>query len=85
MTEAVDYIINRLIAGERNLEFVKRKASRKFKVPLIKNPEILARFPKSRLTPEIKALLVKKPTKTMSGVTPVAVMIEPQRSCRHKD
>lgn len=81
--EAIDFIIQRLIAGERNLHSLKRDASRKFGVSLIKNPELLACFPKSRLTPEIKASLVKKPAKTMSGVTPVAVMIRPQRSCGH--
>lgn len=81
--EALDFIIRKLIAGERNLGSIKREASRKFKIPLIKNPEILARFPKSSITPEIKTLLLKKPAKTMSGVTPVAVMIKPLRSCRH--
>ncbi len=79
----MDFIIRRLIAGERNLSSIKREASREFKIPLIKNPEILACFPKSKITPEIKALLLKKPAKTMSGVTPVAVMVKPLRSCRH--
>ena len=31
----------------------------------------------------IRSLLLKKPTRTLSGVTPVAVMIRPEGSCRH--
>lgn len=66
------------------MDRIKRKACKKSGISsMIKNPEILARFPKNRLTPEIRALLLKKPTKTLSGVTPIAVMIKPQGSCRH--
>ncbi|VVC04874.1 Uncharacterised protein [Candidatus Bilamarchaeum dharawalense] len=80
--KAVDHIIERLLAGERELEKLKRRASRLYHCPsLIKNPEILARFPKNRLTKEFQLLLIKKPTRTLSGVTPVAVMIRPQGSC----
>lgn len=81
--EAADYIVERIIAGERNLELIKREASRRFGIrSVIKNPEVLARFPKSRLTPEIKRMLIKKPTRTMSGISPIAVMVKPQGSCR---
>ncbi len=81
--EAIDFIINRLLAGEKNLEKLKRQASKKYALrSIIKKPEILSRFPKDRLSPELKALLLKKPTKTLSGVTPVAVMIRPDGSCR---
>ncbi|MBI5228285.1 tRNA uridine(34) 5-carboxymethylaminomethyl modification radical SAM/GNAT enzyme Elp3 [Candidatus Micrarchaeota archaeon] len=81
--KAIDYIIGRLVDGEQNLEILKRDASRKFEVDaIIKNPELLANFPKEKLTNKIKLLLLKKPTKTLSGVTPVAVMIRPQDSCK---
>jgi len=81
--EAVDYIIERIISGEKNLELIKREASKKFGIrSMIRNPEILARFPKSSLTPGIRGLLLKKPSRTMSGITPIAVMVKPQDSCR---
>ncbi|MBU0591172.1 tRNA uridine(34) 5-carboxymethylaminomethyl modification radical SAM/GNAT enzyme Elp3 [Candidatus Micrarchaeota archaeon] len=83
-SESIDYIIDRLIAGERNLDWLKRKACKKFGVNLAKNPEILEQFPRSKLTPEIKLMLLKKPTKTISGVTPIAVMIKPIGSCNQQ-
>ncbi len=81
--EAVDFIIGKLLSGERNLEKIKREAAREYHL-MITKPQILERFPKDRLTPEIHALLVKKPSKTLSGVTPVAIMIKPEESCRFK-
>jgi elongator complex protein 3 len=83
--QAVDFIISALLDGERNLEILKRKAARKYHLSeMIKKPEILERFPRDKLTPEIRALLLKKPAKTLSGVTPVAIMIRPEESCRFK-
>ncbi|MBN1170404.1 tRNA uridine(34) 5-carboxymethylaminomethyl modification radical SAM/GNAT enzyme Elp3 [Candidatus Micrarchaeota archaeon] len=79
--DAVEFIISRILAGERNLDAIKRQASGKYG-KMVKNPAILERFPKDMLTSEIKALLLKKPAKTLSGVTPVAVMIKPENSCR---
>jgi elongator complex protein 3 len=82
--EAILFIISRMLEGEADIRSLKHEASRRFRpVSFLRNPEILAAFPKERLTPEIRELLVKKPTKTLSGVTPVAVMILPQGSCRH--
>ncbi|MFH1521050.1 MAG: tRNA uridine(34) 5-carboxymethylaminomethyl modification radical SAM/GNAT enzyme Elp3 [Candidatus Micrarchaeota archaeon] len=81
---AVDYIVAKLLEGERKLEKLKRKASRLFSCQsLITTPEIFARFPKNKLTKEFKELLLKKPTRTLSGVTPIAVMIKPKGSCKH--
>lgn len=82
MKEAIEFIIARILEGEINIEAIKREASRKFKV-MVKNPVILENFPKDKLSPKIKSLLLKKPTKTLSGVTPVAVMIKPQGSCKY--
>lgn len=83
--EAIDFIVKKLLSGEANLEKIKRDASRKYQIGrMITKPEILERFPKEKLTDEIRALLVKKPSKTLSGVTPVAVMIRPEESCRFR-
>jgi elongator complex protein 3 len=85
--EAIDSIVRRILAGEaavHSLDWVKRQECRRNGIAnMIKNPEILARIPSERLTPELKALLMKRPARTISGVTPVAVMIKPQGSCSH--
>lgn len=85
--EAIDSIIMRILAGDaerHSLDWVKRQECRRMGISnMIKNPEILARFPKERLTPELKTQLIKRPTRTISGVTPVAVMVKPEGSCRH--
>ncbi len=81
---AIQFIVSRLLAGERELDRLKREAAMEFHLDsFIKNPDILAAFPKDRLSPDIRDLLLKKPVKTLSGVTPVAVMIAPQGSCSH--
>jgi elongator complex protein 3 len=81
--EAIAFIISQILAGRRDIEKLKREASKKFRPnSLIKNPEVLEAFPREQLSPEIRGLLLKKPTKTLSGVTPVAVMIRPQDSCK---
>ncbi len=80
--EAIEAIIGRLLSGERNLDRIKRSACKAHRVGhMIKNPELLAHIPPDKLTRELRSLLLKKPTRTRSGVTPVAVMIEPQGSC----
>lgn len=85
--KAIDSIIARIIAGEAEkagMDRIKREECRRFGISsMVKNPEILTRFPPGKLTTEIRALLLKRPTRTLSGVTPVAVMIKPQGSCRH--
>ncbi len=82
--EAISFIIGRILAGmpdKPGLEGIKREASRRFGC-MVTNPELLDAFPKDALSPQVRGLLLKKPTKTLSGVTPVAVMIQPQGSCR---
>jgi elongator complex protein 3 len=79
--EAIDFIAARILAGtvgRDGLESLKREASRRFGA-MVTNPELLAALPDE---PRIRELLRKKPAKTLSGVTPVAVMIRPQGSCR---
>lgn len=80
---AVDLIISGLISGDEDLEGLKRLAAKKYRLDrMITKPEILQRFPEGALSPRIKGMLLKKPSKTLSGVTPVAVMIKPEGSCR---
>ncbi|MFN7991128.1 MAG: tRNA uridine(34) 5-carboxymethylaminomethyl modification radical SAM/GNAT enzyme Elp3 [Candidatus Micrarchaeia archaeon] len=81
--EAISRIIGRILSGEADIEKIKRESSREFSTSsIITNPEIIGAFPKDRLDGRIRELLLKKPAKTLSGVTPVAVMIKPQSSCR---
>ena len=82
--EAILSIARRILAGERDLERLKREECRRFHISsMIKNPEILEAIPTDSLSGELRDMLLKKPVKTLSGVTPVAVMIQPQGSCRH--
>ncbi|HSB47199.1 MAG TPA: tRNA uridine(34) 5-carboxymethylaminomethyl modification radical SAM/GNAT enzyme Elp3 [Candidatus Bilamarchaeum sp.] len=81
--EAISFIVREILGGRRDIEKLKREAAKAFRpTSLIKNPEIIAAFPEGTFTPEIRGLLLKKPVKTLSGVTPVAVMTRPQASCR---
>lgn len=82
--DAIRAIVRRIIKGERNLEDIKREECKRYRVPgMVKNPEIIAEFPSGGLSDELRRLLLKKPTRTISGVTPIAVMVKPQGSCRH--
>lgn len=84
MDDAIRFIVRGILAGRSDLEQLKREACRRFRPPsMVKNPDILAAIPRQRLTPAIRRLLLKKPSRTLSGVTPVAAMIRPQGSCRH--
>ncbi len=80
--KAILYCIEKLIEGERDLEKIKKEASSKFNTRVIKTSEIYANFPKEKLNEEIKKLLFRKPVRTISGVSPIAVMIKPQQSCK---
>jgi len=82
---AISFIAQSILGGRHDVIALKHEASRKFSLSsFIKNPEILAAIPKAKLTPEVRKILLKKPAKTLSGVTPVAVMIRPEGSCGHK-
>jgi len=83
-SEAIDFVIDRMLAGQSDVEALKHAAAKRFRISsMLTNPELLAAFPGEKLTPAIKKLLLKKPTRTLSGVTPVAVMIRPEGSCGH--
>ncbi|MFH0738180.1 MAG: tRNA uridine(34) 5-carboxymethylaminomethyl modification radical SAM/GNAT enzyme Elp3 [Candidatus Micrarchaeota archaeon] len=82
--EAILSVVRRILAGELDLDRLKREEGRRFHLAkMIKNPEILEAIPAGSLSEELRILLLKKPVKTLSGVTPVAVMIQPQGSCAH--
>ncbi len=82
---AILFIVKKILAGETDLYRIKREAGKKHSLSqMMTNPDILAFIPKNRMTERIRAMLLKKPTKTISGITPIAVMIAPQGSCHHK-
>ena len=79
--KAIAIVIRRLIHGERELEKIKLDAARKFKLStFIRNSEILGKLG-TRNRKLFLQLLQKRPMRTLSGVTPVAVMIKPEGSC----
>lgn len=80
--QAVEYIIEGILDGRRDIFRLKREASIRFSVSMIRNSEILMSS-KGRLPKELSDSLRKKPMRTMSGVTPVAIMVQPMDSCTH--
>jgi len=79
---AIGYIIEKLLEGRKDIDRIKREAASRFSVKMIKNSEILEKG-KGTLPEELLQKLKKKPTRTISGVTPVAIMIRPADSCTH--
>ncbi len=79
---AVEYIIENILDGRRDIHKLKREASVKFSVGMIRNSEILEQAG-DRIPEDVAEFLRKKPMRTMSGVTPVAIMIKPSGSCSH--
>lgn len=81
--KAISYIISALLAGETNLDKLKREACTAFQLPEFqKNTEILKAFPKEKLDSKMLLILKRKPMRTLSGVAPIAVMVKPEGSCR---
>lgn len=79
---ALDYICDKILDGETDLQKLKNEAARKYGLDTsIRNSDILHHFPKEKLTKKLHALLLRKPMRTLSGVTPIAVMIRPEGSC----
>lgn len=79
--EAAGYAVSRLLEGRGDLSKIKQEASKKFGLDnFLRNSEILALLPGN--APEgVRALLLKRPMRTASGVTPVALMVRPEGSC----
>jgi elongator complex protein 3 len=80
--KAIKEIVRELLKGAQDIDKVKRTAARKYKIAdMIRNSEILENIPKGRLTKRLETGLRKKPTRTLSGITSIAVMIKPDGSC----
>ncbi len=78
--KALDYIIARLRKGRRDVSSLKLDAARKLGMgSVVRNSELITRV-RAR-NPELLPLLQKRPMRTLSGVTPVAVMVRPEGSC----
>lgn len=81
--KAIDYIIAQLKKGKTDIDKIKREAAAKYKIEMIKNSEVLKVAKEKKLPKEKLDILLKKPVRTLSGITTVAVMIKPEASCIH--
>ncbi len=80
--QAIAEMANAVLSGQKNIDKLKKDMGKKFRISeMIKNSEILAAIPKNKRTADLIRLLQKRPMRTLSGVTPVAVMIKPEGSC----
>lgn len=81
--KAALFIARQILEGRGDLEALKREAAKKYKLSEFpKNSEVMAAIPKAKRTKEIVLLLRKRPMRTLSGVTPVALMVRPEGSCK---
>ncbi len=70
------------ITDQAKLNYLKRDIAKKYKLPRIPtNIQILLSLPEDKIS-EYKNVLLTKPTRTISGVSPVAIMTKPDR-CPH--
>ncbi|MFH0817856.1 MAG: tRNA uridine(34) 5-carboxymethylaminomethyl modification radical SAM/GNAT enzyme Elp3 [Candidatus Micrarchaeota archaeon] len=60
-----------------SLDSLKKELSKKYKIPALRNSDILREIPKKRRTHEILALLKLRPVRTVSGIASIAVMSKP--------
>ncbi|MDP3989893.1 MAG: tRNA uridine(34) 5-carboxymethylaminomethyl modification radical SAM/GNAT enzyme Elp3 [archaeon] len=82
LTEIIEQIKLQNITAQASLNFLKRDISKKYKLPRTPtNIEILLSLPEEAI-PDYKKILLTKPTRTISGVSPVAIMTKPDR-CPH--
>jgi elongator complex protein 3 len=78
-TDALDYIIEKLLKGEE-IRKIKLEAAKLYSLERMpRNSDIIRRMKEKGLENRIK--LFKRPMRTLSGVTPIAVMIKPEQSC----
>ncbi|MCX8198030.1 MAG: tRNA uridine(34) 5-carboxymethylaminomethyl modification radical SAM/GNAT enzyme Elp3 [Candidatus Micrarchaeota archaeon] len=61
--------------GAENLNSIKLAICGKYRIAFLKNSEILAHVPAS--SQSLRAFLLKSPTRTLSGVSPIAIMPPP--------
>jgi len=81
--KAIGYIISQLKKERTDIDKIKREAAAKFKVEMIRNSEVLKTAKEEKLPKEMLDILLKKPVRTLSGITTIAVMIKPEASCIH--
>jgi elongator complex protein 3 len=80
--EITEQITHQEIDSQKSLNFLKRDIARKHKLKHIPtNMEILLSLPQEKIE-QYKRILLTKPTRTISGVSPVAVMTRPSK-CPH--
>lgn len=76
--EAAEYAAKLLAGGKTSLIEIKKMASKKFPMKgVLRNSDILAVLSDAGRTKNALRLLLKAPTRTLSGVSPVAVMPKP--------
>lgn len=61
----------------QNIARLKNSLSEKYGILYLKNSEILAFVPRSQENSSLRQMLLKSPTRTLSGVSPVAIMPPP--------
>ena len=82
LQEITELIKTNKIEDQDSLNNIKQDIAKKHKLPKTPtNIEILVSLPKEKIA-DFKNILLSKPTRTISGVSPVAVMTKPSR-CPH--
>ncbi|MEM4166026.1 MAG: tRNA uridine(34) 5-carboxymethylaminomethyl modification radical SAM/GNAT enzyme Elp3 [Candidatus Bilamarchaeaceae archaeon] len=75
-----DYILEGLKRGRKDIEEMKKEAAQLYSYRVPTNAEIIAT---KKIPTKFLPLLRKKPIRTLSGITTIAVMVKPQYSCKH--
>lgn len=76
--EAAKYAAKMLVGGKSSLEEIKKRTSEKFGLKgVLRNSDMLSVLSQKQRTRKILRLLLKTPTRTLSGVSPVAIMPKP--------
>ncbi|MEK6905835.1 MAG: radical SAM protein, partial [Nanoarchaeota archaeon] len=82
LQEITELIKTNKIQDQDSLNNIKQNIAKKHHLPKTPtNIEILVSLPKEKIA-EFKKILISKPTRTISGVSPVAIMTAPSR-CPH--
>lgn len=75
LAAAKEAALSLVSSPSQNLQALKQRLCSRHAVPFLKNSDILRFVPRSK--PAVRALLLKSPTRTLSGVSPVALMPPP--------
>jgi elongator complex protein 3 len=79
----LEYLIERGVKDKQKIEILKKKFSKKFRVPLFSNSELLKAYQKlknsGRLkkSKEIEKILKKRPIRSLSGIVNISVLTKP--------